>query len=113
MTISVNTKFNYLDDLARNLKGNVNGGLAELGEQIYGPAYDATAFLSGNLRDGLFVEVDDGVLTVGYQADYAPDVELGNATREAQPALTPAFDAVATQENVAGMIADKIQDSLG
>ncbi len=113
MTLNVTTKFNYLDDLARNLKGNVNEGLDTLGAQIYGPAYDATAVLTGNLRDGLFYEVEDEVLTVGYTADYAPDVELGNATREAQPALTPAFDAVATPANVAGMMTDAITGSLG
>lgn len=110
MSVQVNVKLNKLDDLARGLQGDVDEGLEEMGEQIYDIAYPNTARATGALAESLFVEVRDGELQAGYTVDYAPDVELGNAKQAAQPALVPAFDAVATPNAVADMISKKIED---
>lgn len=79
-------------EVLRALDDQIEDALRDCGEEVVKKAKDYCPVDTGNLRDSIDYDVDDGVLTVKSDVEYAPYVELGTRTNRAQPFLSKAMD---------------------
>jgi hypothetical protein len=114
MSLQIIVKENKLPSLALSGHSAVEEADQEIGQAVFDDAYEHTVVATGNLQGSLFIETDeDGSTTIGYGADYAPDVELGTMFQPARPALGPAFDAHATEQAIGHLVQRKLAQRLG
>lgn len=88
-------KFNSnKDEILKTLAKNNLAGLTAVGMFISGEAVLRAAVDTGDLRDSVLFELDEGdkSVTVGTNVEHALWVEKGTSKMEAQPFLQPAAE---------------------
>jgi hypothetical protein len=68
----------------------VDRAVHSLADEILAEAQDRSPVATGALRASGFVEGDDSEYRIGFDRDYAAEVEFGTDDTTAQPYLTPA-----------------------
>jgi len=110
--MTVNTR--GMDAIRRGLPGAIDRGVERAADHIVDLARQLAPVKTGALRDSIHIEAGDTplsrkVVAGGGAVDYAAHVEYGTASNPAQPFLTPAFEAIDVQAEIADEVRRLVQ----
>lgn len=91
----MSVKFNSnKDDVLKSLENGILNGLTAVGMFVGGEAQLRAPVDTGDLRDSILFEVDEGdkSVTIGTNVEHGLWVEKGTSKMDAQPYLNPAIE---------------------
>ena len=83
-----------LNHILRNVKKNKQAALMQVGERTVKRAKELAAVDTGEMRDKINYEIDNGVLYIKADADHSGFIEYGTVKMPAQPFMTPSIREV-------------------